>query len=159
MTTDVSQLPSAAQQIAQYLIAAGYPQTVCLLPQSAHTAQQAADALGCQVAEIAKSIVFRGTQDDQAVLVITSGVNRVDVKKVAHITGEITRADPEFVKQKTGYVIGGVSPLKHATPTQLLLDQDLFKFEITLYSFNLSKVFASTSFIAYSFPVGMCSAL
>ena len=82
------------------------------------------------VGQIAKSIIFRRKEDDTAVLVITSGDRRVDEKKVAALVGKIGRADAEFVKQRTGFSIGGVSPVAHATPPVTLIDQDLLRFDV-----------------------------
>ena len=100
-----------------------------LLDDAARPAQQAADALGITVGQIAKSIIFRRKDDDAAVLVITSGDRRVDEKKVAALVGRIGRADAEFVKVRTGFTIGGVSPLGHATPPVTLIDRELFRFD------------------------------
>ena len=93
--------------------------------ESTHTAQEAADAIGCHLAQIAKSILFR-SQSGKAVLVIASGVNRVDEKKIRALLGEkIERASPEFVKEMTGFEVGGVPPLGHASPCVVYLDEDL----------------------------------
>ena len=84
---------------------------------STRTAADAAAAIGCEVAEIAKSLIFRAEPSGRAVLVITSGVNRVDERKVGELVGEkTTRADADFVREKTGFAIGGVPPLGHAEP-------------------------------------------
>lgn len=99
--------------------------TVVEFDESTHTAQEAADAIGCQLAQIAKSILFR-SQSGRAVLVIASGVNRVDEKKVRTQLGEkIERASPEFVKEMTGFDVGGVPPLGHASPCVVFIDEDL----------------------------------
>lgn len=96
--------------------------------ESTHTAQEAADAIGCQLAQIAKSIIFR-SQSGRAVLVIASGGNRVDEKKVRALLGEkIERASPEFVIEATGFGVGGVPPLGHAQPCVVYLDEDLKAF-------------------------------
>jgi Cys-tRNA(Pro) deacylase len=95
---------------------------------STRTSQDAAAAIGCTVAEIAKSLIFKSAQG-RTVLVIASGVNRVDEKKVRALLGEkIGRADAEFVRDRTGYAIGGVSPVGHATPPIVLIDEDLQRF-------------------------------
>ena len=107
---------------------AGLTDEIIVMPEAAHTAQAAADALGCDVAEIAKSIIFRA-ENGQAVLVITSGKNRVNDKIVATIIGQkLGKADADFVKDKTGFVIGGVAPIAHLTPSITLLDADLQAF-------------------------------
>jgi prolyl-tRNA editing enzyme YbaK/EbsC (Cys-tRNA(Pro) deacylase) len=83
------------------------------------------------VAEIAKSVVFRGQVSGQAVVVVASGDNRVDEAKVARLVGEpLGRADAQFVRESTGYAIGGVAPLGHAQPTRLVLDADLQRFDL-----------------------------
>lgn len=93
---------------------------------STRTAADAAAAIGCTVAQIAKSIVFRSVTTDRPVLVVASGSNRVDEKRIAALIGEkIARADAEFVRERTGFAIGGVPPVGHATPPIVLLDADL----------------------------------
>ena len=115
-------------RVAAALKAAGHPHAPRLLDDAARTAQEAADALGVDVGQIAKSIIFRRRSDDAAVLVITSGDRRVDEKKVEALVGKIGRADAEFVKAKTGFSIGGVSPVAHAEPPLTLVDRELFRF-------------------------------
>jgi prolyl-tRNA editing enzyme YbaK/EbsC (Cys-tRNA(Pro) deacylase) len=96
---------------------------------STRTSEDAAAAIGCSVAEIAKSLVFK-TAAGRPVLVIASGTNRVDEKKVRALLGaKIERADADFVREATGYVIGGVPPLAHATEPVVLIDRDLEAFE------------------------------
>lgn len=122
-------LPESVQRVAAHLHAAGHPHAPVMLNDAARTAQQAADALGISVGQIAKSIIFRRKSDDAAVLVITSGDRRVDEKKVDALVGKTGRADAEFVRARTGYAIGGVPPLAHATPPVTLIDQDLLRFD------------------------------
>ena len=126
---EVKNLPEGVQRIAAALLAQGHPHAPVMLEDAARTAQQAADALGIDVGQIAKSIIFRRKADDAAVLVITSGDRRVDEKKVAALVGPLGRADAGFVKAKTGYSIGGVPPMAHATPSVTLIDEDLFRFD------------------------------
>jgi prolyl-tRNA editing enzyme YbaK/EbsC (Cys-tRNA(Pro) deacylase) len=95
---------------------------------STRTSEDAAAAIGCTVAEIAKSLMFKAA-DGRPVLVIASGGNRVDEKKVrALLAQKIGRADADFVREATGYAIGGVPPVGHATPAIVLLDGDLQRF-------------------------------
>ena len=95
---------------------------------STRTSEDAAAAIGCTVAEIAKSLIFKSAEG-RPVLVIASGVNRVDEKKVAALLGgKIKRADADFVRDRTGYAIGGVPPVGHATPPIVLIDRDLERF-------------------------------
>jgi prolyl-tRNA editing enzyme YbaK/EbsC (Cys-tRNA(Pro) deacylase) len=103
--------------------------TVVEFGESTHTAQEAADAIGCALAQIAKSIIFRTAQSGKAVLVIASGVNKVDEKKIRALLGEkIERASPDFVKEMTGFEVGGVPPLAHAQACTVYLDEDLKAF-------------------------------
>jgi prolyl-tRNA editing enzyme YbaK/EbsC (Cys-tRNA(Pro) deacylase) len=118
-------LPDSARRVALLLRERGHPKAVVMLPETGKTSAEAAAGLGCSVAQIAKSILFRRRDDDAPVLVIASGVNRVDEKKVAAQVGEIGRADAKFVREKTGYAIGGVCPIGHATPPVTLIDADL----------------------------------
>ena len=122
-------LPASAQRVADLLRAIGHDKPVVMLPDTGKTSAEAAAGLGCSIAQIAKSIVFRRLADDAAVMVVASGANRVDEAKVAAIVGPLGRADGKFVKQKIGYAIGGVCPIGHAEPAVMLLDEDLFKLE------------------------------
>jgi prolyl-tRNA editing enzyme YbaK/EbsC (Cys-tRNA(Pro) deacylase) len=121
------------QRVAQALQDKGHPHLPVILSDAARTAQQAADALGIELGQIAKSIIFRRKPDSVAVLVITSGDRRVDEKKVAALVcGEgqkLGRADADFVKAATGFSIGGVSPVGHANALVTLIDRDLLRFE------------------------------
>jgi prolyl-tRNA editing enzyme YbaK/EbsC (Cys-tRNA(Pro) deacylase) len=129
----IMQLPEASQRIAALLKQAGHPHTPVMLDDAARTAQQAADALNVQLGQIAKSIIFRRKPDDAAVLVITSGDRRVDEKKVQALVcaegQKLSRADADFVKAKTGFAIGGVSPIGHLHPPVCLIDQELSRFD------------------------------
>jgi prolyl-tRNA editing enzyme YbaK/EbsC (Cys-tRNA(Pro) deacylase) len=103
--------------------------TVLEFDASTRTSAEAAAAIGCEVAEIAKSLVFKGAQTGRPVLVVASGTNRVDEKKVARLIGEkISRADAEFVRAATGFAIGGVPPVGHATAPITVIDEDLLRF-------------------------------
>lgn len=116
--------PSALR--VQEALGAGF--RVLEFPASTRTAAEAAEAIGCTVAQIAKSILFRA-ESGRPVLVVACGTNRVDEKKVGALLGErIGRADAEFVREATGYAIGGVPPVAHATPPAVLLDRDLEQF-------------------------------
>ncbi|MCW5233335.1 YbaK/EbsC family protein [Verminephrobacter eiseniae] len=128
--TPLKDLPEAVQRVAAALQAQGHAHMPQMLDAAARTAQQAADALGIRVGQVAKSIIFRRQSDDAAVLVVTSGDRRVDEKKVAAQVGKIGRADADFVKARTGFSIGGVAPLAHATPPVTLIDQDLLRFDV-----------------------------
>ncbi len=127
--SELTALPEGVQRVAQALREANHPHAPRMLEDAARTAQQAADALGIALGQIAKSIILRRKSDDMAVLVVTSGDRRVDEKKVDALVGKTGRADAEFVKARTGFSIGGVSPLAHATPPVVLIDRELFRFE------------------------------
>ena len=115
---------SSVERVRDALAEAGLPDTVREFPEGTRTAADAAAAIGCTVAQIAKSIVFRA--GERAVVVIASGVNRVDARKVAATLGvAVRRADAEFVRDRTGFAIGGVAPLGHLAPPLLLFDRDL----------------------------------
>jgi len=122
-------LPEGVERVGRALEALGHPHAPVMLSDAARTAQEAADALGVQLGQIAKSVIFRRKADDAAVLVVTSGDRRVDEKKVSALVGKVGRADADFVKAKTGFSIGGVSPVAHLHPGVTLLDQDLWRFE------------------------------
>ena len=121
--------PDGVQRVLAMLQALGHTETPRMLSGAARTAQQAADALGVELGQIAKSIVFRRLNDDAAVLVITAGDRRVDEAKVAALVGALGRADAAFVKARSGYAIGGVPPLAHTTPPVTLIDRTLLRFE------------------------------
>jgi len=122
--------PEGFQRVALALAERGHPHAPLWLEVSARTSQEAADALGVGVGQIAKSVIFRRKADEVAVLVVTSGDRRVDEKRVAAVTGPLGRADADFVKSRTGFSIGGVSPLAHATPVLTLIDRELFRFDV-----------------------------
>jgi prolyl-tRNA editing enzyme YbaK/EbsC (Cys-tRNA(Pro) deacylase) len=120
--------PEGFQRVSAALIERGHPHAPLWLDVAARTSQEAAEALGVAVGQIAKSVIFRRKADDSAVLVVTSGDRRVDEKRVAAITGALGRADADFVKSRTGFSIGGVAPLAHVTPALTLIDRELFRF-------------------------------
>jgi prolyl-tRNA editing enzyme YbaK/EbsC (Cys-tRNA(Pro) deacylase) len=126
--SELKSLPDGVQRVAAALQDSGHVHMPRMLEDAARTAQQAADALGIAVGQIAKSIIFRRVADDAAVLVVTSGDRRVDEHKVTALVGPVGRADAAFVKARTGFTIGGVAPLAHATAPVTLIDQDLFRF-------------------------------
>jgi prolyl-tRNA editing enzyme YbaK/EbsC (Cys-tRNA(Pro) deacylase) len=119
---------AAVTRVREALSKAGVADNITVMPEATHTAQAAAGALGCNVAEIAKSIIFRA-KDGRAVLVITSGSNRVDDRKVTEIIGQtLGKADADFVRSQCGFVIGGVAPIAHLTEPIVLMDEDLLQF-------------------------------
>ncbi|MBI2154659.1 MAG: YbaK/EbsC family protein [Candidatus Rokubacteria bacterium] len=119
----------AALKVQEALVALGIARTLIELPVSARTSREAARALGVDVARIAKSLVF--TSNSTPLLAIASGANRVDERKLERLTGgKIRKADAETVKQATGFAIGGVPPLAHATPLPTYIDRDLLQHEV-----------------------------
>ena len=123
-------LKRSAQLVQDALRAKGLSCEVKELPDTTRSAKEAAKAIGCEVAEIAKSLVFRNIDQDVPVLVIASGPNRVDEAKISEIlTCDIEMASPDYVRESTGFAIGGVPPLGHKTPLTTLIDQDLMSFD------------------------------
>lgn len=122
-------LKPAAQRVQAALAGHGLGLEVREFPAGTRTAADAAAAIGCRVAQIAKSLVFRATESDRAVLAVVSGTNRADEAKLAALLGEpVGRADADFVRARTGFAIGGVPPLGHAEPPATFLDADLRAF-------------------------------
>jgi prolyl-tRNA editing enzyme YbaK/EbsC (Cys-tRNA(Pro) deacylase) len=128
MSVDLSDRPEGFRRVSVWLAERQHAHAPVFLDIAARTSQEAADALGISLGQIAKSVVFRRTLDDAAVLVVTSGDQRVDERKLAALVGALGRADAEFVKTKTGFTIGGVAPVGHSTPPVLLIDRELFRF-------------------------------
>ena len=127
MSNTETKLPDSAQPVAKLLAELRHDKPVVMLSDTGKTSAEAAAGLGCSVAEIAKSIVFRRLADDAAVMVVASGANRVDESKVAARVGPLGRADAKFVKTRIGYAIGGVCPIGHVEKTVMLIDEDLMK--------------------------------
>lgn len=110
--------------------AAGSAAVVIETPQSARTAEEAALACGCAVGQIVKSLVFRGADAGEGRLILVSGANRVHERRLGRTLGAtLARAEAAFVREATGYAIGGVPPLGHATPLDVTMDRDLLAFE------------------------------
>jgi prolyl-tRNA editing enzyme YbaK/EbsC (Cys-tRNA(Pro) deacylase) len=126
--TDASARAEGFQRVAGALRRLGHDQPPRWLEMAARTSQEAADALGVVLGQIAKSVVFRRRADDQAVLVIASGDRRVDEQRLSALVGPVGRADAQFVRSRTGFAIGGVSPVGLSGEATLLLDRDLQRF-------------------------------
>ncbi|MBK9082263.1 MAG: YbaK/EbsC family protein [Rhizobiales bacterium] len=123
-------LPPAARRVAEAARAAGLPIAIRVMAQSTRTAQEAAAACGCDVAQIVKSLLFRGADSGRPYLLLVSGANRVDEARAAATIGEaLTRPDARFVRETTGYAIGGVPPLGHAAPLAVYMDEALLGFD------------------------------
>lgn len=128
--SELHALPEGVQRVSRARQDANHPHAPVMLDGAARTAQEAADGLGVQLGQIAKSVIFKRKEDGVAVLVVASGDRRVDEKKVSALVGKIGRADADFVKAQTGFTIGGVSPVAHLTAPITLLDQDLWRFDV-----------------------------
>jgi prolyl-tRNA editing enzyme YbaK/EbsC (Cys-tRNA(Pro) deacylase) len=125
----MSPINPSAQKIQNLLTEIGYNLTVIEHAESTRTAQEAADRAGCLLGQIVKSLIFKGRNSGKPILVLTSGANRVDEKRVAAYAGEpVVRADADFVRAVTGFAIGGVPPLGHTQPMETYLDQDLLQY-------------------------------
>ena len=122
-------LSTSAKKVQDALAALGLSLQVVELPSSTRTAVEAAQAVGCQVGQIVKSLVFRAAHSNRPVLVVASGANRVNEALLGQILDEpIGKADADFVRLRTGFAIGGVPPLAHAEPLTIFIDQDLFQY-------------------------------
>ncbi|MDP2965836.1 MAG: YbaK/EbsC family protein [Pelolinea sp.] len=122
------QLSKNSQKVQDYLNTFGLTLEVVELAESTRTAQEAASAAGCEVGQIVKSLVFRS--GEEALLFLVSGRNQLDTHKVSQAIGKpITKADADFAKEKTGYAIGGVPPVAHATQIEIFIDKDLLGYE------------------------------
>lgn len=122
-------LSPSAQRVQDALRALGFDYQVVEFEQPTRTSAEAAAAVGCDVGQIAKSIVFRGKRSHQAILVIASGANRVNEKRLRDLVGEpVEKPDADFVRAQTGYAIGGVPPLGHSRPLTVLIDNDLLQY-------------------------------
>ena len=126
----MSRPSESVQRVQAALKALGRGHEIVDLGQSARTAADAARAVGCEVDQIVKSLVFRLRDSGRALLVVTSGAHRVDETKVSAGVGEpIERADADFVRAETGFAIGGVAPLAHAKPITTLVDEHLMRWD------------------------------
>lgn len=124
----------AITRVENFLKTQVHPHMPIMLDDSARTAKEAADCLTCEISQIAKSIIFHNLVDDSAILVIISGDQRVDEKQVATLLGisrsKLGKASPDFVRDKTGFAIGGVSPIAHSSNCTIFLDDSLQRFDI-----------------------------
>ncbi len=123
------ELRASAQKVQDILRARGFSARVVELPGSTRTAREAAHAIGCTVEQIVKSLVFRGKDSSRAILVVASGPNRVNEQHIAELLGEaIEKADADFVRRSTGFVVGGVPPLGHSERLRTFIDEDLLRY-------------------------------
>jgi prolyl-tRNA editing enzyme YbaK/EbsC (Cys-tRNA(Pro) deacylase) len=123
-------LSPSVQKVQDALKALGLANQVVELQSTTRTSADAAQAVGCRVEQIAKSIVFRAKQTDKPILVIASGPNRVNEKRIEEFISEsLEKADAEYVRKHTGFVIGGVPPIGHLEKLEIFIDEDLLKYE------------------------------
>ena len=123
-------LKTSARRVQKALDAAGMACDVVEMPKTTRTAREAAEAAGCTVGQIVKSLIFKGSRTNKPYLVVASGANRVNEKTLAEIVSEpVEMPDADFVREKTGFAIGGVPPLGHNEPLETYIDQDLLDFE------------------------------
>ena len=124
------ELKPSAEKVQQAVRDMGYEFTIVEFDESTRTSVDAANAIGCTVGQIAKSVIFKAAKSGKPVLVLASGPNRVDTKLLSQALGEpIAKADASFVRESSGFVIGGVPPVGHLEPMQTFIDQDLFNFD------------------------------
>jgi prolyl-tRNA editing enzyme YbaK/EbsC (Cys-tRNA(Pro) deacylase) len=122
-------LSPQARKVQQALHVLGLQLDVIELPDSTRTSIEAAQAIGCQVGQIAKSVVFQALTSRRPILVIASGSNRINEKRITGLVGEeISKADADFVHDRTGFTIGGVPPLGHSEKIETFIDQDLMQY-------------------------------
>jgi len=125
----MTKLSKRAKAFQSNLTELGYDNEVKQLADSTRTAKEAAEAIGCDVSQIAKSIIFKLKNSEKPLLVIASGNNRINEQTVeSYLSDQLTKADADFVSEHTGYVIGGVPPLAHKEPIQTFIDEDLFTY-------------------------------
>jgi prolyl-tRNA editing enzyme YbaK/EbsC (Cys-tRNA(Pro) deacylase) len=119
-------LSPSAQKVQESLTALGFANRVVEHAVTTRTSADAARAVGCRVEQIAKSLVFRAGLTDRPVLVVASGANRVNEQRLAELLSEpLLKADADFVRRRTGFVIGGVPPIGHAERMEVFIDEDL----------------------------------
>jgi Cys-tRNA(Pro) deacylase len=123
-------MSSATERVQQALAERGLRIEPTEFPQGTHTAADAARAIGTTIGQIVKSLVF--VADGRPVLALASGRNRVDPGKLARAAGaaQIARADADLVRSTTGFAIGGVPPVGHATPLETYIDEDLLRYDL-----------------------------
>ncbi|NMB97283.1 MAG: YbaK/EbsC family protein [Clostridiaceae bacterium] len=124
-----SNLKKSAERVQKILNELGFELNVVEFPNSTRTAQEAANAIGCTVGQIAKSLIFKGKSSQKPILIIASGSNRVNEKSIKeHIGENLKKADAEFVLEHTGFAIGGIPPVGHTTPITTFIDEDLMQY-------------------------------
>ncbi len=126
----MDELSATATRVAEELRQRGISTTVLEMPDSTRSAAEAAAAIGCDISQIVKSLVFRSIERDAPVLVLASGVDRVDEDRLAALVGPVEQAPAKFVRARTGFAIGGVPPVGHVEPIETFLDEHLLDHEV-----------------------------
>lgn len=125
----VHELSPSARRVQAAIQERGFTSEVIELPGSTRTALEAAEAVGCGLGQIVKSLVFSTSKSREPILVLVSGINRVNENRLAELTREpIEKANGDFVREMTGFAIGGVPPLGHNRPICTYIDEDLLAF-------------------------------
>ncbi len=139
-------MSKSLKRVTKALADAGLDITPIEMPAETRTAQQAADAAGCALDQIAKSIIFAGQESGEAILFVTAGGNQVDADKATALAGEpLGKADAGLIRQQTGFAIGGVAPVGHLNPIRAFLDPHLLDFD---------EVFGAAGTPRHIFPIG-----
>lgn len=138
-------MSKSLKRVTAALEQAGLEITPLEMPAETRTAQQAADAAGCHLDQIAKSVIFAGSRSGQAILFVTAGGNRVDHTKASALAGEpLGKADAALIRQQTGFAIGGVAPVGHLNPIRAFFDRRLLDFD---------QIFAAAGTPRHIFPI------
>jgi prolyl-tRNA editing enzyme YbaK/EbsC (Cys-tRNA(Pro) deacylase) len=123
------ELSGSARKVQEALEMRGFSSNVVELPDSTRTAREAAQAIGCRVEQIVKSLVFKGQRTNRPILVVASGTNRVNEQRLSELAAEpIEKADADFVRERTGFVVGGVPPIGHTEHLETFIDADLLRY-------------------------------
>lgn len=123
-------LKKSSEKVQNVLKELEFELDVVELSESTRTAQEAANAIGCTVSQIAKSIIFKGKASQKPILVVASGTNRINEKAIKELIGEkLEKADADFVLEQTGFVIGGIPPISHKNPITTFIDEDLMQYD------------------------------
>ncbi|MBX2805468.1 MAG: YbaK/EbsC family protein [Hyphomicrobiales bacterium] len=155
MTQEPKALPASAQKVQEAARALGLDVTVMEMAESTRTAADAAVACGCEVGQIVKSLLFRGVDSCKPIMVLVSGSNRLNEKAIAEVLGEqLERPDAAYVREVTGYAIGGVPPFGYETPVSALIDRDLLQYEVVWAAAGTPRAVFSVASTALADAVG-----
>jgi prolyl-tRNA editing enzyme YbaK/EbsC (Cys-tRNA(Pro) deacylase) len=155
MTQEPKALPASAQKVQEAARALGLDVAVMEMAESTRTAADAAAACACEVGQIVKSLLVRGAESGKPYMVLVSGTNRLNEKGVAGLLGEVLdRPDAAYVREVTGYAIGGVPPFGHANPVSVLMDEDLLRYELVWAAAGTPRAVFSVAPAALADAVG-----